>query len=149
MLPFFRNRPAQVIKCTSWRRLRHLRKTRIRVFCNGSSIAQNPAQRKDFCRRILKNPCPHMRRRGSFSFVFYKSFAAYKIFCFLINLSCLINLLYLYDENSSLVAYIDHASLYRADNYTNALCCRMDHLASTDINPAVSCVDTYIAGLRI
>ena len=72
-----------------------------------------------------------------------------KFFCFLINLSCLINLLYLYDENSSLVAYIDHASLYRADNYTNALCCRMDHLASTDINPAVSCVDTYIAGLRI
>lgn len=147
MLPFFRNRPAQVMKCASWRRLRHLRKTRIRVFCNGSSIAQNPAQRKDF---YEKNPCPHMRCRGSFSFVLYNSFAAYKILLFLnINLSCLINLLYLYDENFSLVAYIDHAALYRADNYANALCCRMDHLASADIDPAVSCVDTYIAGLRI
>ena len=71
------------------------------------------------------------------------------VLLYLMILLYLINFFCIYMMKFSLVPHIDHASLYRTDNNAYAFCRRMDHLASADVDPAVSCVDTYITRLRI
>ena len=49
----------------------------------------------------------------------------------------------------SLVPHINHTALHRTDNNAYTFCSCMNHLASANINTAMSCVYTHIARLRI